>query len=233
MISPKKKLKPDPVDYYKVVVKKPWGREYLMYENGKVGIWFLHINQGSKTSMHCHPHKKTGLILLSGEAVLSFLQDFTTLKPISKMMIREGLFHSTAASSVNGADIIEVEAPCDKGNLVRLDDEYGREEKPYEGREAYEPVTPLCLHIRHPQTTPAQYSLAGCILSTEKVSNAEQLKARPAGEVVVVLEGGLFSKTGEPVLSPGDTVSSDTLHRLAERFYCPKGASILTIRKSS
>src|SRR5438094_853367 len=136
----KQKAKPA-VDYHKVVVQKPWGYEYLLYENGTVGVWFLKLKEGAKTSMHCHPNKKTGLIVLEGEAELSFLNDSTTLKPVSKMMIREGLFHSTRAKSAGGITMIEVETPCDKENLVRLDDEYGREEKPYEGRENYAPIT--------------------------------------------------------------------------------------------
>ena len=65
------------IDYQKVLVKKPWGYEYLMYQNGTVGVWYLHIKEGARTSLHCHPHKKTGLILLSGEAVVSFLNDST------------------------------------------------------------------------------------------------------------------------------------------------------------
>ena len=34
----KKKVKKSSVDYHKVVVKKPWGYEYLMFENGTVGV---------------------------------------------------------------------------------------------------------------------------------------------------------------------------------------------------
>ena len=128
--------------------------------------------------------------------------------------------------------MIEVESPCDKQNLVRLDDEYGREGKPYEGREHYSPVTAQHLQLPEPKQGKIQkFSLAGCAVTVEKVKWPEQFRARPAGEVIVVLEGGLFTKGGEPVLSAGDAISSDTAHRLAERFFCPKGASLLTIRK--
>ena len=37
-----------------VIVKKPWGYEYLCYENEDVAVWFLHIEYNQKTSMHCH-----------------------------------------------------------------------------------------------------------------------------------------------------------------------------------
>ena len=91
------------MSYDKTIVKKPWGYEYLVYQNDKVGLWFLHIAKNQQTSMHCHPNKTTGLILLDGEAELSFLGDSYKLKPVSKTMIRKGLFHSTKALSEKGA----------------------------------------------------------------------------------------------------------------------------------
>ena len=42
------------MSYDKTVVKKPWGYEYLAYENEDVGLWFLYIKEGHQTSMHCH-----------------------------------------------------------------------------------------------------------------------------------------------------------------------------------
>ena len=54
------------------------------------------------------------------------------LKSLDKVMIRRGLFHSTKALSENGAFIFEIETPVDKQDLVRLNDLYGRESKPYE-----------------------------------------------------------------------------------------------------
>ena len=49
--------------YSDAIVKKPWGYEYLVFENEFVAIWILQIIRKRKTSMHCHPNKKTGLIL--------------------------------------------------------------------------------------------------------------------------------------------------------------------------
>ena len=63
------------MSYRTKVVKKPWGYEYLAYENDHVGLWFLHIEKNQQTSMHCHPKKTTGLVLLEGEAEVSFLAD--------------------------------------------------------------------------------------------------------------------------------------------------------------
>lgn len=221
-------------DYRDVIVTKPWGYEYLMYENGIVGVWYLYIRRGAHTSLHCHPRKKTGLILLSGEAVVSFLNDSKVFKPLSKLMIKEGVFHSTEAISPEGVVVIETETPCDKDNLVRLDDDYGREERPYEGSEAIIPRTDDCIQLDQPEEACRfKYSVGGCELSVEKFKDISGLKQRPPGEIVVVLEGGLVSRTGEPVVRPGDVVTSDTLDRLAGRFFSPQGASLLAIRKDS
>ena len=55
--------------YSKMVVKKPWGFEYIVYDDkDKIGITFLNIKYKHKTSLHCHPKKKTGFIILDGKA---------------------------------------------------------------------------------------------------------------------------------------------------------------------
>lgn len=219
-------------DYQEGIVKKPWGFEYLMYESDKIGIWFLHIAEGRQTSLHCHPAKKTGYILLSGEAEVSFLKDSTQLKAVSKLMIREGLFHSTKAISPGGIHVIEVESPPDKTNLVRLEDAYGREDLPYEGSDAIIPMTSDCIMFDTPKLgQPAKYTVSGVDLVIEHLENLEPLKERPAEEVILVLDGGLVSKNGDPILSSGDVVNISTFTRLAQTFFAPSGMSFMSVRQ--
>ncbi len=128
-------------DYSDVIVKKPWGYEYLVFENKHVAIWLLHIARLRKTSMHCHPNKKTGLILLHGEATFSHGDGDIKLSATDGVVIEEGAFHSTEASSShpispfseNGIWVMEIESPPLKTDLVRKQDEYGRAGKSYEG----------------------------------------------------------------------------------------------------
>ena len=42
------------IDYSNKINDKPWGKEYLAYQNEKIGIWILHINKDQETSLHCH-----------------------------------------------------------------------------------------------------------------------------------------------------------------------------------
>ena len=54
------------IDYHNKVNEKPWGKEYLAYQNTRIGIWILHINRDQETSLHCHFKKDTILIPLFG-----------------------------------------------------------------------------------------------------------------------------------------------------------------------
>ncbi len=122
-----------PDSYRNRVVVKPWGYEFLIYQNSKVAVWFLHIKKGHSTSMHCHPSKKTSLIVLSGQALCNTFYNRNYLNGIDSVVIEKGVFHSTQCLSSAGADIIEIETPPDKTDLVRLNDQYGRESNGYEG----------------------------------------------------------------------------------------------------
>jgi acetolactate synthase-1/2/3 large subunit len=147
-------------DYNNVIVKKPWGYEYLVFKNDFVAIWMLQIIRKRKTSMHAHPNKKTGLVLLSGNATCSHSEGIIGLNPMDGVVIEEGAFHSTEACSPhpiqplseNGIWVMEIESPPIKTDLVRMKDEYGRAGTSYEGVDnmVFEPKK--CLRIQAPQS---------------------------------------------------------------------------------
>ena len=59
--------------YTSKIVNKPWGFEYVIYnDKKKLGITFLKINKDHKTSLHCHTNKKTGFIILGGNAEVQY-----------------------------------------------------------------------------------------------------------------------------------------------------------------
>jgi len=123
-----------PNDYKDKVVIKPWGYEFLMFENNSVAIWFLHIKKDHSTSMHCHPLKKTALTLLSGKAFCNTFRHRNFLFTGDSLIIDAGVFHSTRPLSLDGISLIEVETPPAKLDLCRLEDNYGRENCGYEGQ---------------------------------------------------------------------------------------------------
>jgi len=216
------------MQYEKTIVKKPWGYEYLVYQNDKVALWFLYIGYNQQTSMHCHPNKTTGLILLDGEAEISFLGNSFKVNPISKTMIRKGLFHSTKAISKNGAYIFEIETPVDKHDLVRLEDRYGREGSPYEDSTFETPKKEECLWI---DNLNSEYNFSNCNIKIENVVNIETLFNKTNNENVVFLDGGIETKNGQLVAQAGDVVEHGTLKKLLNLFpYFSKDTIIMTIK---
>tara|TARA_R100001377_G_scaffold56429_1_gene33587 strand:- start:339 stop:995 length:657 start_codon:yes stop_codon:yes gene_type:complete len=216
------------MQYEKTIVKKPWGYEYLVYQNDKVALWFLYIGYNQQTSMHCHPNKTTGLILLDGEAEISFLGNSFKVNPISKTMIRKGLFHSTKAISKNGAYIFEIETPVDKHDLVRLEDRYGREGSPYEDSTFETPKKEECLWI---DNLNSEYNFSNCNIKIENVVNIETLFNKTSNENVVFLDGGIETKNGQLVAQAGDVVEHGTLKKLLNLFpYFSKDTIIMTIK---
>ncbi len=126
-------LSTQPDTYRDMVVIKPWGYEFLVFENNLVAVWLLYIKKGFSTSMHCHPKKKTSLILLSGNAMnITFLHR-RYLRGGDAILIEKEVFHSTKSLSDDGVFLLEIETPPNKTDLVRLEDRYGRELSGYEG----------------------------------------------------------------------------------------------------
>ena len=220
--------------YQNNVVKKPWGYEYLAYENDECALWFLHIKENQRTSMHCHPKKTTGLVLLDGEAVVSFLNNENLLTPVSKIMIRKGLFHSTRASSEKGAFVFEIETPVDKYDLVRLKDSYGREGKPYEDSSHDYPKENECLWIENPSKGNHNiYNFANCRLTVKNVLSVDEFSKIDDNINVMFLQGGIITEYGINVAGAGDVVSSTVIKQLITVFKGVKEDTIIMIMEQS
>jgi mannose-6-phosphate isomerase-like protein (cupin superfamily) len=218
-------------DNYDVnIVKKPWGYEYLAYENEHVALWFLHIKYTHATSLHCHPKKTTGLVLLDGKAEISFFNHTNVLSPGDKIMIRKGLFHSTKATDEKGAFVFEIETPVDKQDLVRFRDSYGREGKPYEDNTHELPKSEDCLWITN---KPKNYNFANCTLSVKNITNILQFNEIEDKYNVVFLYGGLQADYGQNVAGPGDVVSAGVIKQLTEVFTKVDPQTLVMIIKSN
>lgn len=122
-----------PDNYKNKVVLKPWGYEFLVFENDCIAVWLLYIKKDFSTSIHSHPTKKTSLILLSGSAMITTFSNRKYLKGGDALIIEKGVFHSTKAISDEGVFLLETETPPNKIDLMRLEDRYGRAMSGYEG----------------------------------------------------------------------------------------------------
>lgn len=222
-------MKNDAYDH--VIVTKPWGHEYLMFRNEYAALWCLFLKRGERTSLHCHPRKKTGLVVLSGAATVRFLNNSSRLVSPANIMIRAGLFHQSAADLGTDVVLIEIENPVDKLNLVRLDDEYGRAQTAYEGIAATRPLDATCLRLPPPiDGETARWEFHGSRLCLHREADAAPFAAAlDPPDIVIVLDGGLFTGDDEPILTAGDTVSASTLARLSRSFGSPRGITALVV----
>lgn len=183
--------------------KKPWGCEYLLYQNEDIAIWHLLIDGGHETSLHSHPNKKTGLVILDGAAKVSFLSSDQKLFAGEKTMIRHGVFHKTKNMTRNRLSLLEIETPVNKSDIVRLKDAYGRAGEPY-SEEAQCNITPI--------TMTGFYG--SCELKFVDVVNYDE---SDDFEIFLITKGKIgFS--GFNVCAPGDVLSIENLNRFIDNF---------------
>lgn len=150
---------PSDDDFDDVIVKKPWGYEYLAFDNGEVAIWMLQIARKRRTSKHCHPNKHTSLVVISGDVVCSGIDRSCSLSDLQGVEIHKGAFHSTETacelsiypSCESGSWVLEIESPVDKNDLVRAADSYGRQGKSYEGKSEMVPYSSEWLQLQAPE----------------------------------------------------------------------------------
>jgi mannose-6-phosphate isomerase-like protein (cupin superfamily) len=212
------------------IVKKPWGYEYVAYENEHCALWFLHIKDQHSTSMHCHPNKTTGLILLEGNAEVSFMSNTFSLEPSHKIMIRKGLFHSTKATSKSGINLFEIETPVDKFDLVRLRDSYGREGKPYEDVSHEYPKLEDCLRIEEPLVGQENiYSSGQATLRVCNIKDVQFFNDIDDDKNIMFLKGGIITEYGINVAGPGDIVSGKVIKELIKVFDKTKIETIIMV----
>lgn len=223
--------KTQPNTYEHKFVPKPWGFESLAFKNSEVAIWFLFIKKGDSTSMHCHPQKKTSLIILSGEAMSRTFLTTNYLKGGDAVIIEKGVFHFTKALSDNGLFLFEIEMPPIKTDLVRLEDKYGRESYGYEGKSEMKPgkvkeqknkirkgkyiyFEETNKHFRYNHEMLERFEI-----SLEVFANDIDFKhfRIEKNSLYTSCRGKLLDENNNIVLFTGDTIKSDILENITEK----------------
>lgn len=229
-------IQDDHYDYSKVVVKKPWGYEYLIFSNELIAVWILYLKPGAQTSMHCHPGKKTSLVVLEGKVNCSTLTGNLDRSAGEGLLIDKGVFHQTATISEGGAFVMEIETPVNKRDLARLKDKYGRKGKGYETEDQHSFNTQnynyISFHsagIQHNLKKHfGQCSMRFKKLTDEKVLD-EMLELNPE-DVICVLRGQLLSISNQPVIEVGDTTTVKALKQFG-KLHGSRNTEILIIKK--
>ena len=220
--------------YDNKVVFKPWGYEYVVYRNANnLSVTLLNIKFNKSTSLHCHPQKKSGFILLGGKALfqLGLRKKNTELHTSpSKRMMARGLFHSIKSVSKNGLLALEFETPVNKNDLVRFKDSYGREKKSYEGKKFTKSLESDFIKFKTPKISKKQvYKIGKASVSLEVHKNFDKLLKNKNSTIFAILDGSISDSKGRNVLSYGDIVKTDDLRILSKVFKIKKKLSVVRV----
>jgi mannose-6-phosphate isomerase-like protein (cupin superfamily) len=220
----------------KNVVKKPWGEEFNIYRNKKkLCITYLKIKPGEKTSLHCHPKKKTGFMILSGSAKIQLGLESDKKKIYrspSKIMIREGLFHSIQCISKNTLHALEFETPVDKNNLVRFKDNYGRILKPYESKFFFRPFNQTEKNkIINKKFYKQKWKIKNIFYEIENHKDFKKIIQFNKNDICAVVDGNITDFYNREVLSLGDIILKKTLIKMSEVFSIKKKLVLLRLSK--
>ena len=209
--------------YDNKVVNKPWGYEYVVYRNqNNLCVTLLSIDYKKTTSLHCHPNKKSGFILLRGKALFQlglWKKRSEVHSSPSKRMIARGLFHSVKSVSKKGLLALEFETPVDKKDLVRFKDAYGRKNKSYEGKKYTKKIGSNFIKFKKPRVGVKQvYKFNDVTVSLEVHKNFKNILKNNSNTIFAILGGSIGDKKGKKVLSFGDIVRTNDLRVLSKVF---------------
>lgn len=200
------------IDYLNKVNDKPWGKEYLAYQNKNIGIWILHVNKNQETSLHCHFKKDTILMPICGTFKINLFDKFTILNLFDSIYVPRNTFHGIH-SYVNNGILMEIEiyteniSYTDKNDLLRIKDMYNRDKTSYEKsiveREPFENET-MIFNKTNSYVISNDTNIE--ILSFDEHTNLPLDKNK-----LILLEGNLF--TDGKQIGPGSFIN--TTHNIS------------------
>lgn len=185
------------IDYTNKVCIKPWGHEFLAFQNQKIAIWVLTMKKGHSTSLHTHFKKDSMIFVISGCAKIGLIDnEFIALNTMQSIHIPKYKFHSISSYS-SVSTIIEIEVFGDKVNfsdkndLLRLDDQYKRKPVGYESSvqvlsENITEYSPFYLN-------PGVYKRHGVDIAHHIINNEDELHALKDKTYSILLQGNMFS----------------------------------------
>jgi len=222
-------------NYDKKIVIKPWGFEYTIFRNlNKLAITYVNILPKKQTSLHCHPSKKTGFIILGGKAKVQigiYKSNTRIYTSSSILVIRAGLFHSLKCISKEPLIALEFETPADKKDLVRFKDLYGRQSKPYESYNKAQINNSLVFFKKPKKNKPYRYSFNDLEILIENYKNYKKMFKNSDNSISAILDGKIVNNKGKQAIGYGEIVKTQTLKKLSTRFKIHKNIILMKVTK--
>jgi rfaE bifunctional protein nucleotidyltransferase chain/domain len=195
------------IDYIGKINDKPWGKEYLSFQNKHIGIWILTINKDQETSLHCHFKKDTILMPISGTFKINLHNSYLQLGIFESIYVPRNTFHGIH-SYVDNSVLMEIEIYTedieytDKNDLLRIKDIYDRDKYKYE-TSVIERI-PLDNEIML-FNSPNEYVIDNTKIQIITVNTLHDIKNN--FEKIILLEGSLFCN--DKKILPGSFISND------------------------
>lgn len=223
-------------NYDNRVVLKPWGEEYNIFRNKKkIAITYLKMKKGFATSLHCHPKKKTGFLILKGTAEVQigiYKKNIKKYPPMSILVLRPGLFHRIKASKNSDLFALEVENPYLKNDLIRMQDNYGRSKKGYEKLNNTRAFNKSDSIFKIPKKNHKnKYKLNDIKIEISYYENFKNLNSYDDKSISIILDGKIVSDKKKTVITTGEIVKSYTLKQLADYFKLDSNILLLKASK--
>lgn len=213
------------------VVKKPWGFEYVLYRNKDLCITYLNIEPKQSTSLHSHVYKKTGFLVLQGEAHIQlglYKSQIEKFKSVSKVMIRPGLFHQISNKSKNKLIALEFESPTGKQDLVRFEDKYGRTKKKYEGMKDFKQIKKPFILKNFNKVKIQKFKI-----NKVKIDFFKKKKiniSKKTNTIYSILKGEIVNNLGKNTMPLGDIIKTGTLKKILNKFKVKKDIIYLEVK---
>ena len=127
---------------------------------------------------------------------------------------------------------LEFETPYNKADLVRFEDRYGRKNKDYEGSKFTSLIKADLLKFKKPKKNKKNvYKLDDVEITLERTKNFKNLSTKDSNSSTAILEGKIFDKKNQEVISYGEIVKSSTLKILSKKYIVKKPLLILNVTR--
>jgi rfaE bifunctional protein nucleotidyltransferase chain/domain len=203
------------IKYKDKVCMKPWGREFLIYQNTKVAIWCVYLKGDHETSVHCHFKKDTLLSVISGSGGIRLIDgDIIPLNILDTVIIPKYKFHGLV-SFTDETVFIEIEiftdrlSFSDKNDLLRIDDPFKRQKTGYETSVSIveENINELGYFYLDDNIT-YNFNNNSVIQTHRIINNNDFNKLYTNNAVNILLDGELFSNN--KYIRPGSILNMNT-----------------------
>jgi len=110
------------------LIQKPWGHERIIAKTDKYVVKEIFVREGCRLSKQYHKEKVETMFLVHGAVTLLREGVMYLMKPMVPYLIAPLMAHRLIANQKSDALIVEVSS-TELEDVVRLEDDYGREER--------------------------------------------------------------------------------------------------------